>query len=315
MRARTLFLYSATTLAIGGALVSWSSRARARHLLEETAALQRRTHALRAQHDQIRGRIAAAGIQQEQLQVTLAAIRHDRADQSGDVRTHRPAAKPSWLELIRSDPKIQNLFLAYQRTGLTIEYGPLIHDLKLSPEQAAKFIDNVMRHREEGTDLETARLAKGLEEDDPAIAALRKEQQEAYDKSQRTVLGDDGIKQFKRNEEEKMAQLMVNDIAGGGIVAGVEFSREQIQRLTTVVSDASRNPRHQTDWDRVDDQARAFLNPQQLEYIKTAEVLGPMGAGWRFQNRLNDLILRRWEEDHAAQGAVTSGAKPSAMGE
>jgi hypothetical protein len=302
MRARTFFLYSATTLAIGGAFAAWHSRSRANDLLEQTATLQHRTSALRAQHGAIRVRMTAAQAEQQQLQITVASLAHERVTQSGNARARPQPAKPSWLERIRSDPETQNLFLAYQRTGVAIEYGSLIRALKLSPEQAAKFTDIEMGHREEHTDLETARLAKAIEENDSAIAALRQQQQETYETALRAVLGIDGMKEFKRYNEDKMAHLMVNDIAGGGIVAGVEFSREQVQRLTAVVADASRKPHHETNWQRVDEQALSFLNPRQLDYIKTAEVLGPMGAGWRFQNRLNDLITQRWEEDHASQG-------------
>jgi hypothetical protein len=214
------------------------------------------------------------------------------------------AKKPgkNFLELIRTDPRVQSLYLAYQRTGILAEYGPFLLAAHLSAEQRDAFVANLQRRSEEESDIQAAMLQQHLTYEDQEVQKLMRQQMDAHEARQKAALGDDTYAALKTYERDKPGILLVNSIAGSAIVNGIPLSSEQMAELSRVVNDASRDPVKDfytgaTDWARVDRQAAAFLTPQQLSFIQSNEAIGPLGHGWRFQQQLNNAITNADRED------------------
>lgn len=288
-----------------GAIAAWFLSRSAESVEGEALALATRARAVRAEQERLVSRLQAARTSWEKLQAE-APTGAVQPIASKKPETSPSGGKPGFLELIRRDPRVQNLYLAYQRNGVAIEYGPLLHELNLDPERIAQFIENVMRQREAAIDVRAAAAAKGLADNVEEIETLQRQQTEAYQQAQRTLLGDDGYRRFATYEDTKFSRLMVTGIAGEAVVAGVGFSNDQLRQLAGVVADASKNQNQSdahrwmtTDWSYVDEHARNFLSPEQVRFIQSHEALGPMGAGWRHQGALNDLITHGYDEDHS----------------
>ena len=298
MKRRLTFLFILGALALGGGGSAWHFRSEMRRDSRTAATLASYTRTLDERRAAAHNRRLKAEAKHDGLEATLAAA-------TAQSEPPKPAPpKPGWLELLQTDPKVQSLYLAYQRSGVVTEFGPLFHELGLDPDRIARFTDNFIRHRGDQSDLETIMVAKQLSEDDPAVQELRGRQQSEYEDAQRAVIGADGVAKLQTYEQEIDGRMMVNGIAGEAIMAGTPLSAEQLTQLNALVVKATQENRtggsnDLTDWERIDREARAFLTPAQLQLITSAEALGPMGYGWRFQDRLNDLITAGDREDQA----------------
>jgi hypothetical protein len=271
---------------------AWSFRQQAALERSAAASLASRIQKLRDESKRWHARLEVA----EDARAKTAAAAAANARKAAASGTEKKS-KPGWLELMRTDPKVQALMDEYDRSGVLIEYGPLLHELHLDPGRAEAFAEAVARRREAQHDLGAALLAQGLTMSDPAAQAIMRKQQEEYDAQQRALLGDEGFARLRAYQARQPARMMVDSIAGAAVVARVPLEPAQLDRLTSAVVAASEGHWDATDWDKVDVLAKEFLTPQQFEFIRTNEAIGPLGSGWRFQEHLNSLITRGDKED------------------
>ena len=77
-----------------------------------------------------------------------------------------------------------------------------------------KFEDILAQRSEGQMDLQAAIQMKGLAYNDPAIDALRKQQNSEFEAAQKALLGDDGYAQFMAFDQSIPVRMAVAGIAG-----------------------------------------------------------------------------------------------------
>jgi hypothetical protein len=249
--------------------------------------------------ERLRERLAVA----ENIQAKLrAALAKGRAVDAG-----KHSEGHDWLEQLSSDPKLQNRFLAYQRSIFSMKYGTLFQELGLTPEQISKCEDNLIMRQGIYMDVADALRAQGLPQSSPSAQELENQLMAGYKSAQTELLGESGFSQLNAYDQDFQWKTMVADYAGAATVAGITLTSAQMQQLSAAAVQASQSPGARqiedlgkTYWAGVDMQAASFLTPAQLDLLKSGEFIGPFGAGSRFQSRLNDLITLGDQADSAA---------------
>lgn len=272
--------------------LSWLLAQRIHRQQTEIAALAVHEHQLQARRERLMVQLRNAEVAIIATTANISATRNRAATR---VSAAAPNPKPTFLDAIRTDPVAQNLYLAYQRSALRIDYWPVLQQLRLSPEKTAEFVENVLKRRAAEMDLQSAMLAKKLDWSDPAVQATMRQQHDAYETAQRATLGDAGFTELKKFEKDQFPRNMVDTISAEATLAGVSLEPEQRRALQAAIVGASSGNGYYH-WDKVDEVARNILTPAQFELIHSGEWMGG-GAGWRYQDQLNSVITRADEQD------------------
>jgi hypothetical protein len=264
--------------------------------------------------DRLEERLASAAAARAKLETELAV-----PQKGGEPKR---ASGTNWFDMLRNDPTVQSRFLAYQRSGFIMTYGPLFGQLGLSPEQISKCEDLLAKREEDRMDLNSTVEEKGLSYGDPAVQAIRKQQDSDFETAEKTLLGDDGFSQLATYEQTIPARMAIAGISGAATVDGIPLASDQMQKLTDLVLQTAQsnygNWSGDADgslWGAIDAKAAAFLTPAQSDLMKSGEFLGPQGYGTRYQGRLNALITLGFQSDaNAANGAVANSSTGSGSG-
>jgi hypothetical protein len=290
MKARQ-FLLVAALAAVGFLLMAWRYHAQARSAQNRIQALQLEVTADRAKRDRQEARLKAAHTK------PTATAKADKPKASGGV---------NFLEILRTDPRVQSRFIAYEKSGLGMKYGPLFRDLGLTPGQIARCEDNLSKRDELYLDLDEATRTQGIH-GGPAAAKVYDQMLAGYTADQVALLGSDGAQKLNDYDTTFASTAMVNGMAGGATVAGNPLTADQLQQLSGAVLAATKaitvmDP-DGVDWAAVDAKASSFLTPEQLNLLQNGEFIGPFGMGSRFQIRLNNLISQADQADRLADPA------------
>jgi hypothetical protein len=272
-----------------GLLLAWHFGKERASAESAIGGLRRELASLADRRASLRDKLAKAEASQQQLKSKSAGAAAKHPAKGG--------ARGEWLDQLRTDPKVQLRYFAYERSHLNMKYAPLFQKLGLSPAQISKCEDNLIRHEEDQMDLMNTFQDEGLTLSDPVAGALFGRESTEYQTAQQAVLGQDGFAQLNTYETQLSPRLAVNDYAGAATMAGIPLTTAQLQQLTALaVQDASLSggpapvDAYTNSWARIDSQARAFLTPDQLNLMQTQEFLGPFGEGTRYQLRLNTVI-------------------------
>jgi hypothetical protein len=245
-----------------------------------------------------RERIAAAETEAKRLRAISEAKRALPAVGSGgtmvtmiDPKTAaalEAIAKTPWRDIIlEKSPELQALYLAVRQTDLASLYGPFFSNVKLAPDQIARFKEMLNAADERALDLKSAIRVNGWSDSDPTVATLRKESDDALHTAERTLLGDDGYQQLGEYERALPARAFVGGLATSLLFDGEPLSGTQVNQLTQILSDANevyrsggsaaapipdlnpsifaQQPAHETiDADQVLARARLVLSPAQF---------------------------------------------------
>jgi len=287
-RLQNLGIGLAAALILAAAYFKWQSLHSARTAQE----LQQKAAAIEAHRAALRASLARQ--QPTPTKVPAGAARKKR--KSGD-------AGRGFLAEVHSDPVLQNLYLAYQKSGLRMRYAALFAKLQLSDVQIEKFEANLMAKKEKEMDTKGALVAQHLSEMDPAAQAIMSQTELEYVQVQTELLGQNGFEALQQFDREFNPRDIVANFSGSMLVEGDPLTAEQTQQLSAIVIGGFHPPTnsHDTegDWATIDREAAAILNPQQFQLFQQGEIIGPFGAGSRYQLQLNDLITKGDEEDHA----------------
>ena len=262
-------------------------------------------------------RLAAAEKACAAQQSTLDALKKQSSAATTGTTPQKPGPNtrlPSIADRLRHEPDAQVLWLAYHRSRAGERYGPLFQALRLSPEQIAKFQDNLIRREEQNMDLQA--IVASQKESTGRISAelyeMMKKIEPDHQAAQRELLGEAGYRQLLDHERTVRVRDMVNGWAGDAVVsARTPFTAQQGEQLVQILANASSSYRDggsadstNIDWDVADAQARAILSDPQLNLFKTMEP--PLPSGARFQSQFYRLV----NEAQAADAKVaTSTAK------
>lgn len=304
MRSRILPLVAVALALFLGAVAWFNARAAAHHRAEHRA-LTNRIQEHRSSLRHVEARLAAARAKPVLTEPTARAL--PSAPLPVPKRAAVPALPPNSLEKLANDPHLQNVKLASRRAQLAITFGPLYRSLGLTPDQVARFEQNLLRKEETNEDIIAAARARGTSINDPAVQKMLGESAQAYGSAQHELLGDQGMLQLSEHERLAMVREIVSGYSGAAAMSGAPFDGEQAERLTQVLDGASARYSKtnspdvgKINWTQVTAQAVAFLSPAQLATIETTEPRGPRGMGGRFSAALNAAIDAAAKADEAA---------------
>jgi hypothetical protein len=283
--------------------VAWMEHLAARAALAALAAADQRQTALAAEIRQM-----------EEWQLALENGGTARGSSLGpntpaavsERKKSAPAApRPNATDLVLKDPKLQMLYLAAARASRMMTYGPLFVALRLSPAQKERFMDISMKQEQADADLLAVMRAQGLPADDPAVAALKQQTADEAKAAQLELLGPEAYRQVQEYHRTLAFRFMVGQFAGVAAWAGIPLDRQQAERMTQSLADASSSYRRggsvdylSIDWDAADQRAAENLTPAQRDLYQTTELLGE-GISRR-SGRVFELIDQAKKADAAA---------------
>jgi hypothetical protein len=234
---------------------------------------------------------------------TLRVMRPSSAEaQDPSSDEIRPPAKPTterrqrYLEVIQTDPIVQERILELARARIATTYDLFFQQSGLTSEQIARCTDNMITRLAAMSDVTAAARAKGLAQEDTAIDELYHAAWKDYWAAQEAILGQTGVRQMQEYEKTSYVRELVRGAAGAATLAGIPFSPQQAEQVTSVLAQLSNaavaggSGVSKIDWHLFDAQAGTFLTGAQIRLLQTIEPSGPRGAGWRFTVEMNRAI-------------------------
>jgi hypothetical protein len=285
--------------------VAWRSAQSAKADFAERSIIERRIVALEAARQSADARRQEAEAREQELSATLETVRVQL--QKAQVSAPRVTAaskepkpvEPSKLlspaEAIVADPRLQALAIAARRASLDRTYGPLFQSLRLSPADAAKFCDIIIRGDSAAQDLMVAVRGQGLTPDDPGIAAFKRKVEDELRTAQKELLGAAGFAQLQEYDRQRDARVMVEKFAGAAALADLPLTAAQAEQATRAISNASeafqkggRIDFRRLDWKQAEMAMAEVLSPAQLALFQRIEPLG--GGPSRWMGTLNQRM-------------------------
>lgn len=296
-------------LALAGLLAFSGTRWREAREAEQRAdaAEQRR----RLAETELRRAEEAAAAQEAKAHPRRAAAAPAAAESPPPASATTPAirrpAPPSFAERLRTEPETQALWVKSRRHEVAATYGPFLRRLGLPPEIQARFEALALQRDEKEMDLQAVATTQGLKPGDPVLQTLRRDALNDYEAGMKSLLGDDGYREYKEFERFSEMREMVNGVVGGSVMVAREpLTTYQAEQLIQIMANASprfRNGGHATawdlNWDIIDPQAQAILTPAQFAFFSQTEPPLPLGA--RFQARLYQNVAEAKRRDADAQ--------------
>lgn len=303
MKARPGLLLFALLIAVVAGTVA-GGFAHLRHERERTQqALLRKQAELQLQLRRQEQAASALTRERDELRADLAARNSGAA---GTLRPHKPVetytpaqaeemlrfATAPWRDLaLRNDPALQADYLASERIDLGNRYGPLLSQLGLSSEQAARFKDLMTAHAQAVLQIRLAALP-GAAVDPNAGVPSREAADEFLHAAQVALLGDAGYRQLQQYDRLLPVRDEVTTLAGSLALTEAPLGSSQAEQLVQIIANASRayqnggnadtpmpgngelltplmlahrSIEENIDWDSVLNQARAVLSSDQFE--------------------------------------------------
>jgi hypothetical protein len=247
------------TLAVLGAALSWWM-ANNHHATETAikAATQERRK-LDAESKALEARIA--GLLQQRANVERAMA--DAATQPAAPTEPRPPAAPAAGPAV-FQPAQQAAAVKRFKARLPLDYYALYRANGWSAEQIEKFEEALVEHDGRRRDLMSAASERKLASNDPAIATLRREEDERFDAALREAVGEEGLQRFKSFQADAPERRRVGELVGALALTPSPLSPSQTQQLGEAFK-TNRVARGggADGWDAVLAQARTYLDATQ----------------------------------------------------
>ena len=262
MNSRRIFATAAVVLAVGGAVVAWRA-------LHATRAADTAVEAM--SHERERTELAAHA-----LEAKIASAAKRRAELTAEreklpaAPSAKPSAPPSRPPSRMNSPEEQAKMTRVFRAKLRFEQLPFYRAAGLSDSQVARLEDIFTEHDARGRDIQVTAREQRLPANDPAIATLRKEEAERYATELRTLLGDDGRRQFEEFQTGASNRRGVAELAGNLALTPTPLTPEQGQRLNALFREV-RFQQRQTDpkmWDDLFQRTQGLLAAPQLAELR-----------------------------------------------
>jgi hypothetical protein len=190
-----------------------------------------------------------------------------------------------------NDPAMKKMREDQQKNLIKTEYGDLVKQLNLSPDQADKFYSVLLDQQISNMDRGMAILSGGTNTAD--IAKIAKDSQDAADAQLHALLGDDGLAQYKTYTDGLADRAMMSQLlpAFGDNPLTQEQQNQLLQVMHTARQNAAPVPgqavsqdpvsplqnldqalqQQQAVNDEVMQQAASFLSAQQLQALGTTQ--------------------------------------------
>jgi hypothetical protein len=261
---------------------------KAHHASDELASLNQKRTVLNNGLKQAQERIAADASDRTRLEAALGKVK------GAEQKTKERAAKSNpTLARVAKNPKLLELYLKSYRANLGQGFGLFYRTMGLSADQIEQFESSLSKHEESRMDLLATAASQGLGDADPAIAELRKQQDDQLQADQTALLGDAGNHQLQDFNREQAAQGIVN----GAAISSLDtepYSGAQAAQLLQILANANTSFQQgksfdakTVDWDSAITQAAAILSPAQLNalnaQVQRARVVTLLDNFWQQQ--------------------------------
>jgi RNA polymerase sigma factor (sigma-70 family) len=274
----------AVVLAVGGVGSAWYERTEAQRAESAFVAAQRERDAVQAQLARNQAQLRTAEERARAIEARFAALEKQSGERAistrgaqppGALATSpvKPAVDPNpGMDPMLANPDYVRLHVQRYRADLTLKFGAFYKALKLSPEQIEKFESNRAEFQQATMEVWSSAMAKGVSIADPGINKLAGESVKMLDAELRSLLGDEGYKEYAQYSRSESARELVGTFAGYLYPTGSPLAAEQGERLVQLVADNTRRVpagpnskviRQEVDWSAVAVQAASFLTPAQ----------------------------------------------------
>jgi hypothetical protein len=193
----------------------------------------------------------------------------------------RPAGSAVVAALLAANPALFALGVRAYRANLGPHFAPLYRSLGLAPAQIAAFENLMIDHEEALLDLKATAAAQGLDDSDPAVLAVRQQEDDQLRAAQTALLGEAGYQQLLQLGRVQPVEDIVSGVATTVALTSTPLSRAQAAELTEFLANASSSYRRgdpadpaTIDWDVALPQAQGILSAPQFGALK-AEALKP----------------------------------------
>ena len=181
-----------------------------------------------------------------------------------------------------NDPVVQKLMLAARRAELASRYAPFFRLRGMLSAQIDAFLDTELKAQADSEDLMAVMRAQGLSLGDPTTGKLRDEIGARHLPAQRELLGEVGFREWQEFESTMGTRMTVSQWAGEATMAGIAITPQQAEQLIQTIASARREEGkergiRETNWERVEGEARFIFSPAQLEFFAARMRLGALG--------------------------------------
>ncbi len=279
MRSPILVGTAASLVALLALLAAWKGFSDARGATQARAAVARDHAALEVSLQRAREQASAQRRDAAALQAALAAAPAASSGSSASGAPARPPGGPSVASLLAANPKLMDLYLKSFRASLPDRFGFAYVKLGLSPAQIDKFEAMTTALEGEHMDLQAAAEAQGLANDDPGIAAMRRQSEKQYQQAVLSLVTEAGVATVAQATALKglateSLQGLVGSLASLMTASSTPMTYAQAGQLAPILAAANTNPgqsvnRNAIDWDKATAQAAGVFSPQQLQALQT----------------------------------------------
>ncbi len=217
----------------------------------------------------------------------IAASDRDRLALQAALRASPPAASPlagpaksnpgspDVAALLEANPALFALGVRAYRANLGPHFAPLYRKLGLSQTQIGAFEDLMTEHEEEVLDLNATASSQGIENSDPAVLAVRQQEDDQLHAAQIALLGAAGYQQLQQFARAEPVQEIVASVATTVALTSTPLSGAQATELRDFLANSSSSYRSgdpadpaTIDWDVALPQAQGILNNPQFGALK-----------------------------------------------
>jgi hypothetical protein len=283
MNKKALLATGAALIAVTGAGVAWQAQRAAREHTAITATARREQTTLATEEARLIREIKAA----EQRQTELRGELEKQPAAPGAASSPAPTALVLRSTPGSSDPPEAHVrAMESLKAGLPAQYGAFYRALGLTPDQIAKFENLLVEHDGRKRDIRavesgikinpaTAESREAITIDgrrvqlrvDPAIAALRREEDARLRHELIALLGATGYAQLQDFNHGAESRAFVSELVGNLVLMAAPLSLEQGQQLTRVLQESSFKVKIEpetNDWTAIAARARPILSAAQF---------------------------------------------------
>jgi hypothetical protein len=240
------------------------------------AALRREAEALKAKAAHSETRSLEAEERARAGEARVAALQQEIATARTSARAAQPSAPApvaASFNPMLGHPEYFRLNGERYRAELAQKFWPLYRQLSLTPEQIARFEANRTASYQATTEVVSSAQSKGVSPGDGAVSKLAGEAALPLETELRTLLGEEGYREYLRHNRANAGVTLVKDLVGALAWSSTPLTAAQGERLAqdliaetraVPVAPGSRTVRHVTDWDAVATLARSILTPEQV---------------------------------------------------
>ncbi len=286
---RKLFLGGVAVVALGGAAASWQLAQTSRALGSDAEAQRRETVALEAEARQLRERLGEIEHRRAERETARkAAVAKEIAARRSVAASSAPAARGAPTS---NDPQRQAAQLKSYRSGLFLGYLAFYRAQGLGEAEVARLEELLTEHEAARLDLLAAAREKGLAMKDPAVATLRRQEDERYQSELMKLLGDDGAKKLADYQAAGAVRNAVGQLAGTLVMTPEPLTATQARQLAAVFQELGYRE-HRADpamWNTILDRSAGFLTARQKTELRAQ---GESEQGSNAFQELTNLIER-----------------------